>query len=50
MFWIVCGVVYYPRTMLQDPVHNLMRYALPTLLMAACCLLLRRWLAKKGDQ
>ena len=43
MFWIVCGIVYYPRTMLQDPVHNLLRYAVPTLLLAGCCILLRKW-------
>lgn len=42
-FWIICGIVYYPRTMLQDPIHNLMRYAIPTLLLAGCCILLRRW-------
>lgn len=47
MFWIVCGVVYYPRTMLQDPVHNLMRYAVPTLLLAGFCVLLRK---KKGSK
>jgi len=41
-FWVVCGIVYYPRTMLQEPIHNLMRYALPILLVAACCWLLRR--------
>lgn len=42
MFWIVCGVVYYPRTMLQDPVHNLMRYAVPTMLIAGLCFVVRR--------
>jgi oligosaccharide repeat unit polymerase len=42
MFWVVCGVVYYPRTMLQDPIHNLSRYALPTLFLAGFCLLWRR--------
>lgn len=42
IFWIVCGVVYYPRTMLQDPIHNLMRYALPTLFLAGVCILWRR--------
>lgn len=42
MFWVVCGVVYYPRTMLQDPIHNLMRYALPTLFLAGICMLWRR--------
>lgn len=41
MFWVVCGVAYYPRTMLQDPVHNLMRYAVPTLLVVGCCRLLK---------
>lgn len=44
MFWVVCGIVYYPRTMLQDPVHNLMRYALPTLFLTLCCFVLRRLL------
>lgn len=42
MFWVVCGIVYYPRTMLQDPIHNLMRYAGPILFVAGCCWLLRR--------
>ena len=42
MFWVVCGIVYYPRTMLQDPIHNLIRYALPTLLIAACCVVVRQ--------
>lgn len=27
--WITVGIVYYPRTMLQEPVHNLFRYAVP---------------------
>lgn len=42
MFWVVCGIVYYPRTMLHDPVHNLMRYGGPILLIAGLCWLLRR--------
>lgn len=42
MFWIVCGIVYYPRTVLQDPVHNLMRYGGPILLLALFCWLLIR--------
>lgn len=41
MFWVVCGMVYYPRTMLQEPVHNLMRYAGPILFVAACCWLIQ---------
>lgn len=40
-FWVICGVAYYPKAMLQDPVHNLMRYAAPILFLAACCWLLR---------
>lgn len=42
MFWVVCGIVYYPRTMLQDPIHNLMRYAVPTIFLAGCCVLWQR--------
>lgn len=42
MFWVVCGIVYYPRTMLHDPVHNLMRYGGPILLIAGLCWLLHR--------
>lgn len=42
VFWVVCGIVYYPRTMLHDPVHNLMRYGIPILLIAGLCWLLRR--------
>ncbi|AMP03327.1 O-antigen polysaccharide polymerase Wzy [Collimonas pratensis] len=48
MFWVVCGVVYYPRTMLQEPVHNLMRYAAPIVLLAICCHFLRVWRRKKS--
>lgn len=40
MFWIICGIVYYPRTVLHDPVHNLMRYGGPILLLAFFCWLL----------
>jgi hypothetical protein len=47
VFWIVCGVVYYPRTMLQEPVHNLFRYAAPILLLAGFCVLVRRWRFKE---
>lgn len=42
VFWVVCGIVYYPRTMLHDPVHNLMRYGVPILLVAGLCWALRR--------
>ncbi len=48
MFWVVCGIVYYPRTMLHEPVHNLMRYAAPILFLAACCWLLRRLQQRKA--
>jgi O-antigen polysaccharide polymerase Wzy len=47
VFWIVCGVVYYPRTMLQEPVHNLFRYAAPIILLAVFCVLVRRWRFKE---
>ena len=33
-FWIVCGLVYYPRTMLQDPIHNFMRYGVAMLVVS----------------
>lgn len=42
IFWIVSGIVYYPRTVLHDPVHNLMRYGGPILLLAFFCWLLIR--------
>lgn len=42
MFWVVCGIVYYPRTMLQDPIHNLIRYALPTIFLAGFCIIWQR--------
>lgn len=42
MFWIVCGVVYYPRTMLQDPVHNMLRYVIPIILVAGLCFIIRQ--------
>lgn len=42
MFWALCGLAYYPKAMLQEPVHNLMRYAGPILFLAACCWLVRR--------
>lgn len=48
MFWVVCGIVYYPRTMLHEPVHNLMRYAAPILFLAACCWLFRRLQRRKA--
>ncbi len=48
MFWIVCGMVYFPRTMLQEPVHNLMRYGGPILFVAGCCWLLRRMQRQKS--
>ncbi|HIF8759062.1 TPA: O-antigen polysaccharide polymerase Wzy [Legionella pneumophila] len=41
-FWGLCGLVYYPRTMLQEPVHNLLRYAIPTLLIASFCWMLKQ--------
>ncbi len=34
-FCVVSAVIYYPRTMLQDPGHNLMRYGPPILLLVA---------------
>lgn len=34
MFWVVCGIVYFPRTMLHEPIHNIMRYGAPILLIA----------------
>ncbi len=42
MFWVICGIVYYPRTMLHDPVHNMMRYFLPIILLAAACITVRQ--------
>lgn len=47
-FWVICGVAYYPKAMLQDPVHNLMRYAVPILFLAACCWLLRHLQQRKA--
>ncbi|MFP5419289.1 MAG: O-antigen polysaccharide polymerase Wzy [Gammaproteobacteria bacterium] len=48
MFWVACGIVYYPRTMLHDPVHNLMRYAIPIIALAACCWMVQRmWSATR---
>lgn len=46
-FWVVCGLIYYPRTMLHDPIHNLMRYALPILLVAGCCWLVQHVIQQK---
>jgi hypothetical protein len=46
MFWVACGIVYYPRTMLHEPVHNLMRYGAPILLIAGVCWLVRRGKSK----
>jgi len=36
-FWITCGLIYYPRTMLQDPIHNLIRYGPAILLISTFC-------------
>ena len=49
VFWVVCGVVYYPRTMLHEPVHNLLRYAAPIILLAVCGVLIRHWQYKKSN-
>ena len=43
IFWVVIGLVYYPRTMLHDPVHNLIRYSGPIIFLVFCRFLLRRW-------
>lgn len=34
LFWVVCGIVYFPRTMLHEPIHNIMRYGVPILVIA----------------
>jgi hypothetical protein len=39
-FWMTAGFIYYPRTMLQEPVHNLIRYGLPMLALAFAAALL----------
>lgn len=43
IFWLVSGIVYYPRTMLHEPIHNLMRYAAPTFALFFCSWLYQRW-------
>ncbi len=47
MFWVLCGLAYYPKAMLQEPIHNLMRYVGPILFLAGCAWLLRR-IFRKG--
>lgn len=47
-FWVVCGLIYYPRTMLHDPIHNLMRYALPILFVAGCGWLVQRMMHQRA--
>jgi len=49
VFWIVCGVVYYPRTMLHEPIHNVLRYATPILILAVNVALMRNWRCKKTN-
>lgn len=46
MFWALCGLAYYPKAMLQEPIHNIMRYAGPILFLAGCCWLIKRVLLK----
>lgn len=36
-FWVVSGLVYYPRTMLHEPIFQLMRYGPFTVVLWACC-------------
>lgn len=50
VFWIVCGMIYYPRTVLHDPIHNLMRYGGPILLLAFLCWLLIRLKGSPNDR